>query len=142
MDLIIVKQLFSDLGNDWVDWVDVVSLMSLYQVAVSDGPLLGHESERRQEVVIPVRERVPPLVHLSRAVQPGLLLPLHLGHGCFVLLPPPPTPSSLPLTDIQQQQDDTADDKKDDTNIDRGLAAESPVNHGVQKDSESENWSL
>ena len=116
--------------------------MSLHQVAVSDGPLLGHESERRQEVVIPVRERVLPLILLSRTVQPGQPLSLRLGHGCFVLLLPPLTPSSLPLTDIEQQQDDTADDNKGDTNIDRSLAAETLVNQGVQKDSESENWSL
>ena len=116
--------------------------MSLHQVAVSDGPLLGHESERRQEVVIPVRERVLPLILLPRTVQPGQPLTLRLSDGCFVLLLPPLTPSSLPLTDIEQQQDDTADDKKDDTNIDRSLAAETLVNQGVQKDSESENWSL
>ena len=85
---------YSDLRQDWID----VWMMSVHQVAVGDRPLLGHQSQGRQEVVIAVREGVLPLVLLASASQwHRLLLLLLLPGGGFVRLPPPLTSPSFPL---------------------------------------------
>ena len=36
--------------------------MSVHQVPVGDRPLLGHQGEWGEEVIVTVRQRVPPLI--------------------------------------------------------------------------------
>ena len=83
---------YSDLRQDRID----VWRMSVHQVAVGDRPLLGHQSQGRQEVVIAVREGVLPLVLRATTSQWHRLLLLLPGGG-FVRLPPPLTSPSFPL---------------------------------------------
>ena len=110
--------------------------MAVHQVSVSDGPLLGHESEGRQEVVVTVRQRVPPLIERLPLL---LLLLLSLNYHVagvlldenLALLFPAPTPSSLPLTDINEEHDAAADEDEDNTDVDACLGPKMSVNEGV-----------
>ena len=114
-----------------------VGVVAVHQVSVRDGPLLGHQSQRRQEVVVTVRQRVPPLIDRL------LVLPLVLHHHPrvfldenFALLFSASTSSSPPLADVNEEHEGAAGDYEDDADVDVGLAAETHVNRGVCDDTE------